>query len=309
MEGYRTDVRVVNLSYLTTDWYVNQLKHPTYDAAAIDMLASPKDYAHDRLQFAYFINPDSTKVNALSALKETYGSNSNNTYGLMEVKHPNMYIPIDKEAAIKAGRVNAGDSLAIEDYIDLNMLDDSEGGLRLSKLIAIDMLATNAENGFKRPIYFAMTIPDDYYMGLSPYMQSTGMAYEVGPIKNPNAVNGQIAVNTDKAYDNIVNKFRWGGLDKAKSADDIYLDETVRRMVTTTRSTMLDLATALYNEGVTMEDFYVSDSVNMDEQQRILYKERIADRFKKAKHMVDLMVEKLPEHTSPYGCLVGWKGI
>ena len=305
VEGYRTDVRVVNLSYLTTDWYVNQLKHPTYDAAAIDMLASPKDYAHDRLQFAYFINPDSTKVNALSALKETYGSNSNNTYGLMEVKHPNMYIPIDKEAAIKAGRVNAGDSLAIEDYIDLNMLDDSEGGLRLSKLIAIDMLATNAENGFKRPIYFAMTIPDDYYMGLSPYMQSTGMAYEVGPIKNPNAVNGQIAVNTDKAYDNIVNKFRWGGLDKAKSADDIYLDETVRRMVTTTRSTMLDLATALYNEGVTMEDFYASDSVNMDEQQRILYKERIADRFKKAEHMVDLMVEKLPEHTSPYGCLVG----
>lgn len=305
VEGYRTDVRVVNLSYLTTDWYVNQLKHPTYDAAAIDMLATPKDYAHDRLQFAYFINPDSTKVNALSALKETYGSNSNNTYGLMEVKHPNMYIPIDKEAAIKAGRVNAGDSLAIEDYIDLNMLDDSEGGLRLSKLIAIDMLATNAENGFKRPIYFAMTIPDDYYMGLSPYMQSTGMAYEVGPIKNPNAVNGQIAVNTDKAYDNIVNKFRWGGLDKAKSADDIYLDETVRRMVTTTRSTMLDLATALYNEGVTMEDFYASDSVNMDEQQRILYKERIADRFKKAEHMVDLMVEKLPEHTSPYGCLVG----
>ena len=131
------------------------------------------------------------------------------------------------------------------------------------------------------------------------------MAYEVGPIKNPNAVNGQIAVNTDKAYDNIVNKFRWGGLDKAKSADDIYLDETVRRMVTTTRSTMLDLATALYNEGVTMEDFYASDSVNMDEQQRILYKERIADRFKKAEHMVDLMVEKLPEHTSPYGCLVG----
>ncbi len=301
VEGYRTDVRVVNLSYLTTDWYVDQLKLPTYDAAAIDMLAQPKDYAHDRLQFAYFINPDSTKVNALAALKEAYTSTKNNTYGLQEFKYPNMYIPIDKESVIKAGRVNAGDSLAIEDYIDMNMLDDEEGGMRLSKIIATDMLATNAENGWNRPIYFAMTVPDDYYMGLGKYMQSTGMAYEVGPVKNP---SGTIGVNTDKAYDNIVNKFRWGGIDKAKSADDIYLDETVRRMVTTTRSTMLDLATALYNEGVTLDDFYMTDSVNMNEDQRAEYKARIDDRFKKAKEVTDLMVEKLPAYASPYGCLV-----
>ncbi len=305
VEGYRTDVRVVNLSYLTTDWYVDQLKHPTYDAAAIDMLAQPKDYAHDRLQFAYFIDPDSTKVNALAALKEAYTSNSNgNSFGLQEFKYPNMYIPVDKDAVIKAGRVNAGDSLAMEEYIDLNMLDDPEGGMRLSKIIATDMLATNAENGWKRPIYFAMTVPDDYYMGLSPYMQSTGMAYEVGPVKNPGAAYGNMGVNTDKAYDNIVNKFRWGGIDKAKSADDIYLDETVRRMVTTTRSTMLDLATALYNEGVIMDEHYMTDSVNMTDSQRAEYKARIADRYKKSREVVDLMVEKLPAYTSPYGCLV-----
>ena len=215
-----------------------------------------------------------------------------------------MYIPVDKDAVIKAGRVNAGDSLAMEEYIDLNMLDDPEGGMRLSKIIATDMLATNAENGWKRPIYFAMTVPDDYYMGLSPYMQSTGMAYEVGPVKNPGAAYGNMGVNTDKAYDNIVNKFRWGGIDKAKSADDIYLDETVRRMVTTTRSTMLDLATALYNEGVIMDEHYMTDSVNMTDSQRAEYKARIADRYKKSREVVDLMVEKLPAYTSPYGCLV-----
>ena len=305
VEGYRTDVRVVNLSYLTTDWYVNQLKHPTYDAEAIDMLAEPKDYAHDRMQFAYFIKPDSTKVNALAALKEAYGSNSqSNSYGLQEFKYPNMYIPVDKNAAIKSGRVNAGDSLAIEDYIDLNMLNDEEGGMRLSDIIAVDMLATNAENGWKRPVYFAMTVPEDYYLGLSPYMQSTGMAYEVVPVKNPAAAYGNMAVNTDKAYDNIMNKFRWGGIDEAKSAKDIYLDETVRRMVTTTRSTMLDLATALYNEGVTMEEHYASDSVNMDEGQRAEFKARIADRFNKSKEVALMMEEKLPAFAAPYGCLV-----
>mgnify|MGYP000755280084 CR=1 FL=1 len=216
-----------------------------------------------------------------------------------------MYLPINKEDMLKSGRVTEDELPAVEEYIDLNQSDEPDGGLRLSNVIALDMLATNAANGWKRPIYFAMTVPDSYYLNLSPYMRSTGMAYEVGPIKNTDYDGYHMAVNTDKAYDNIVNKFRWGGLDKTKSADDIYLDETVRRMVTTTRSTMLDLATALYNEGVTAEIYFHQDSVNMDAPQKEKVTSFIADRYAKAQTVIDMMTEKLPVYTTPYGVSVG----
>lgn len=306
VEGFRTDVRVVNLSYLTTDWYVNQMKYPTYDAAAIDMMATPDKYAHDKRQFNYFLTPDTAKVNALSALKALYSDDSNkNSWGLSEFRYPNMYIPVDKEAVVKEGRVSEDEAAAVEEYIDVNLNDVPDGGLSLSNVISLDMIATNAANGWKRPIYFAMTIPDDYYLNLSPYMRSTGMAYEVGPIKNRDFDGYTIDVNTDKAYDNVVNKFRWGGIDKAKSADDIYLDETVRRMVTTTRSTILRLATSLYNEGVGAEIYLNNDSASMDEAQREKIHKFIVDRYTKAQNVLDLMTEKLPEYTSPYGIQIG----
>ena len=308
VEGYRTDVRVVNLSYLTTDWYVDQLRHPSYDAPAIPMMATPDVYAHDKRQFTYFIDPDTTRVNALAALKEAYREDArNHTYGLYEFRHPNMYIPVNGDDMVASGRIKETEREALSPAIDLNQAGNSESGLRLSSMIAIDMLATNAKDGWKRPFYFAMTVPDDYYLGLNPFMRSTGMAYEVGGIKDTESSHGQIAVNTDKAYDNIVNKFRWGGLDNVKSADDIYLDETVRRMVTTTRSAMLDLAQALYNEGITAEAYYLEDSLKMTPEKRKETEEYIAQRYARATEVMNLMVEKMPEYTSPYGIQIGYQ--
>lgn len=308
VEGYRTDVRVVNLSYLTTDWYVDQLRHPSYDAPAIPMLATPDVYAHDKRQFTYFIDPDTTRVNALAALKEAYREDArNHTYGLYEFRHPNMYIPVNGDDMVASGRITEAEREALSPAIDLNQAGNSESGLRLSSMIAIDMLATNAKDGWKRPFYFAMTVPDDYYLGLNPFMRSTGMAYEVGGIKDTESTHGQIGVNTDKAYDNIVNKFRWGGLDNVNSADDIYLDETVRRMVTTTRSAMLDLASALYNEGITAEVYYSEDSVKMTPEKRLETEEYIAQRYARATEVMNLMVEKMPEYTSPYGIQIGYQ--
>lgn len=304
VEGYRTDVRVVNLSYLTTDWYVNQMRHPSYNSAPIAMMATPADYAHDRRQFSYFLSPDTTKVNALAAVKWCYSNEADrNEWGLPEFRYTNMYIPIDKEAVVKAGRVTADEAVAVDEYIDMNLNNSPEtvadGGLTLSQLVSLDMIATNAANGWTRPFYFAMTVPDSYYLGLSPYLRNTGMAYEVSPVRTELFDGYTIDVNTDKMYDNVVNKFRWGGIDQTESADDIYLDETVRRMVTTTRSSMLDLATQLYNEGVTAE--VLADSIDAPEYGKTFS----ADRYKRARTILDLMVEKLPTHASPYSVQIG----
>ncbi len=305
VEGYRTDVRVVNLSYLTTDWYVDQQRLPSYEAKAIDMLATPDVYAHDKRQFSYFLNPDTTRVNALSALKAAYSSNpAENEWNLPEFKYPNMYIPVDKEAVLKAGRVTEEELPAVEEYIDVDQRDEAGGGLRLSNVIALDMIATNAANGWERPIYFAMTVPDSYYLNLSPYLRNTGMTYEVSPIKDHDYDGYRISVNTDKAYDNIMNRFTWGGLD-IDDPGKLYLDETVRRMVNTHRTTMIELATALYNEGVTAELYIEQDSVAGDSSRAAELREFAADRYAKAHDIMALMQEKLPVAATPYSVPLG----
>lgn len=300
VEGERTDVRVVNLSYLATDWYANQMKYPTYDAPAIDFLAQPQDYAYDRLAFNYFISPDTTKVHALTSLAQVYNQNSDkNAYGLPMMQYPNMYIPVDKDALVKAGRLTPAEAEVAEDYIDVNMLADrgamADGGMTLSQLLSLDMIATSAANGWDRPVYFATTVPSEYYLGLTPYLRSTGMAMEVSPLKDP---YGQSGVNTDKMYRNVTEKFRWGGLDKVKDGKNIYLDETVRRMVTSTRSQMVDLARALITEG-----YEATDSINGVPGEKAEAYAR--ERYKMAGNVLNLMMEKLPVKVQPFGVQLG----
>ncbi|MCH5347196.1 MAG: DUF2723 domain-containing protein [Muribaculaceae bacterium] len=297
VEGVRTDVKVVNLSYLTTDWYVNQQLHPSYEAHGIEIQARPEDYAYDRLQFSYFTDIDSVPVNVLSALAELYSPKSTqNDWGLPVFRHPVMFIPSNAEAAAKAGVISPDEVAAADENIIIDFTQDpyTRDGITLSKAISLDILATGAKNGWKRPVYFAMTVPEDYYMGLQPYMRNTGMAYQITPIGGQGS-SYNLAVDTDKAYRNITEKFRWGGLDKIDENPSLYLDETVRRMVTTTRSAMLDLAVALVNEAVEverMDSIPVADRASLTEFKN--------DRYAKALTIINLMEEKLPEKASPY---------
>ncbi|MCM1137590.1 MAG: DUF2723 domain-containing protein [Muribaculum sp.] len=309
VEGHRTDVKVVNLSYLTTDWYANQVKHPSYQAAGIETLAKPEDYGYDRMNFSYFAtDEDSTAVNVFSSLRQLYDQNSSkNAWNAPMMKYPNMFIPVDIPAAVKAGRITEEEADYADPEISANMHNDMEserhGGMTLSQVLSLDMLATSIKNGWNRPVYFASTVPSEYYVGLSPYMRSTGMAYEVTPIRfseNSMDQNGNwdiSAVNTDKAYRNITEKFRWGGLDKVTSPDQIYLDETVRRMVTTTRSYILNCAVALVNEAVGAER---ADTTALSVEDVKKLADFKADRYTKAVNLLQLMEEKLPEASSPY---------
>ncbi|MDE6645445.1 MAG: hypothetical protein K2J97_05125, partial [Muribaculaceae bacterium] len=167
----------------------------------------------------------------------------------------------------------------------------------LSNAISLDMIATSAANGWNRPVYFAMTVPTSYYLGMESNLRNTGLAYQASPI-HTEITGYELPVNTEKMYRNITEKFRWGGLDEIPDDGTVYLDETVRRMVTTHRSSMLDLATALYNEGV--EALALNpDSVASDP------KAFATDRFAKSIEILDLMEEKLPYRFSPYAIQIG----
>lgn len=307
VEGYRTDVRVVNLSYLTTDWYANQMRIETEGAPGIDMLAKPENYAYDRIQFNYIDEESAvnTPVEALSALYSLYKSAP--APGSKDVsywKYPNMYIPIDVNKAVQAGIITAEEAETAEDYIAVNFLEDrdvkAEGGASLSKALSLDFLATSVKNGWNRPVYFAMTVPESYYIGLSPYMRNTGLAYMVTPLK-VNAPDTDPMPDVDRMYENVTTKFRWGGLDEAyANGKDLYLDETIRRMVTTHRSSLMDLARELYNKGI---DYKYDE--NGDETADSERKAKADEYFAKTKNILDIMDTKLPMKFAPYGIQMG----
>ena len=299
VEGYRTDVRVVNLSYLTTDWYVNQMRVATDGASGIPMMAKPADYAYDRLQYSYY-DPDNMvkdTVNVFTALDDLYHNKDAQWKGARVMRMPFMNFPANAKAAVKAGIISDRELPAAEEIINVGLYGDPKnpvGGATLSQAVSLDMIATSAKNNWNRPAYFAMTVPDEYYLSLSPYLRNTGLAYQVSPIYNYQT--GDIDVATDKMYKNITEKFRWGGLDKVGKDGKIYLDETVRRMVTTHRSAMSELAIALYEEGLAALDSAAGQTPD---------KAYAADRFAKSATILNLITEKLPTTVMPYSIQIG----
>ena len=296
VEGYRTDVRAVNLSYLATDWYISQMRRAAYESAPLPMQASDTTYAYDQHVVNYIWQPDMTLTNALTSLADVYApdNKTSNPFGINMIKYPNVFMPVDVDQAIKAGVVKPSQRALIVDSINVNLAQMGQG-MTSSQLMSFDIIASSIAEGWNRPCYFAMTVPDSYYLGLQPYLRLTGLAYQVTPIQGPSRGTN---VSTDIMYDNVVNNFRWGGLDTAKPGE-IYLDETICRMVTTTRSAMMQLASALITEGRMAEDgkYPIPEGMSVEEY--------AADRYKKAGTILDLMMEKLPVSICPFTVQIG----
>ena len=247
VEGFRTDVRVVNQSYLTTDWYVDQQRIPSYDAKAIPMYASRADYAADRLQYSY-VFPSDTTVTAEAALRDLYKSPGRGLdAGLLTLSR--VFMPVDSAAAVKRFNINPSDSVMLSTVGDISTDIDlfcrryGTGGINLGNVATLDFVANSVANNFDRPVYFCSTVEEKYHLDLGPYMYTTGMAQQITPF-----YKAPVSPVVETAYENIMGKFRWGGLDCAHP-EKLYLDETVRRMVASTRTSLLDVVRSLYLSG------------------------------------------------------------
>ena len=296
VEGYRTDVRVVNLSYLTTDWYANQLKHPSYNAAAVDMYAQPKDYAYERLGYSFVVPQDRELTDARTALQELYASDDE-LYGAPFLTRPNVYMPVDSAAAMAAFSTGTPmiDSLYLAPYLanvqtDLSALGS---GMNQGRTLSLDIVANSVAGGWKRPTYFATTVPSTFYLGLTPFLSATGLAYQVTPFANP-----EVSATAETGYRNVVGEYRWGGLD-GENPGSLYLDETVRRMVASVRSAILTIA----------EDLMSTGNLPASEQSRQTAVkaglEAPATYNDMARQLLDIIRTKLPAEASPLDGMLG----
>jgi hypothetical protein len=245
VEGIRTDVRVCNTSYLQTDWYIDQMKRQAYDSDPLPITWTRDQYIQGTRDHAMLLNRVD-RVDLGTAL--TFVRSNDPKYKRIPgYPHPIDYIPsnkivytVDSAAVMANGALNPKDSgrLLKEMIIDLT---DKDGALGKEALTTLDMLYTN---NWKRPIYFAITVDPGQFVHLDPYFQQTGLTYRVTPT-NARGEGGR-PIDTDKMYDNVMNKFKWGGIDRP----GVYLDENVMRMCKNYRISLFgELASALIQEG------------------------------------------------------------
>ena len=255
VEGVRTDARVCNLSYLQTDWYIDQMKRPAYDSPAVPITWPRLDYCSGTNE-AVPIQP--SLKNELKEYYRQYPEEAKKQFGEepFELKNiikywmrskdadrqviptDTVYVTIDKEAVKKSGMMMASDTIPDKMVISL-------AGKRALYKQDMMMLEMIAECGWVRPIYIAMTVGSDNYMNLGDNFVCEGLANRITPFttNKPGVKN----FDTEKTYNNLMNRYKFGGLEKR----GLYIDETTMGMCMTHRRLFAQLVTELLKEGKT----------------------------------------------------------
>ncbi len=262
VEGYRTDLRVVVLSYYNTDWYIDQSMRQAYESKPFKYTLNLKDYRtggpNDYLRYS------DLKIKSID-LKQYLELLSKN-YKQLRVDDSNIVpskvltLDINKEEIIKKGIVPKD----MEDLIVPQMqFRLTKNALEKKDLAFLDVLATS---NWDRPLYLNHTSMSQLNFDMSDYAVLEGNAYRILPIKKPNP--DKDLVNIEVAYDNMINKFGYRGLDN----DKLYFTDDYRGFVLNTRSSLYALAESLVDKG----------------------------DLKRAKEVLDFSMQKMPDKAVPY---------
>ena len=253
VEGVRTDARVCNLSYLQTDWYIDQMKRPAYNSPSLPISWPRLDYCTGTNEYVE-VQPelkqqilDFYKQSPAEA-KKAFGDDPFEVSNIMRywvrskdadmhvIPTDTLYIKIDKEAVKRSGMMMASDTIPDKMVISLK----GKRALYKNDLMMLEMIA---HADWTRPIYVALTVGSENYMNLGDNFIQEGLANRITPFltNQPGAKN----FDTEKTYRNVMYRYKYGGLEKP----GLYIDETVLRMCYTHRHIFSQLALHLIEEG------------------------------------------------------------
>ena len=269
VEGIRTDVRVVNLSLLNTEWYIDQMKRKAYESDPVPFSLPWDQYKDGTRNYTYFLENENIKGHVeLSQLfdilkKDPDRLTMQTRIGPIEYFPTKKFkITVDSAKVIETGTVSLDRADRIVDEIAWTL---NRSGVTKNYLMVLDLLATN---NWERPVYFAITTGSNAYIGLEEYFQLEGLTYRLVPVKSSKSDGQSGEANIDIMYENLVNRFEFGNINDPS----VYLDETSRRMTMNLRNNFFRLSDALINE----------------------------NKYDSAKVVLDRCLEEMPDKTIPY---------
>lgn len=251
VEGYRTDVRIVNLSLLNTDWYIDQMKRDAYEGKGVPFTMPNKLYRQGTRDVAIYqdagISDQRWDVSRMNEWIQSDGPRTKVQMGKEYVYFPTkkLRIPVNKEKVIANGTVSPEDAHLILPSINWNL---NVNQMEKKHMMIIDLIDTN---NWDRPIYFSITIGNSAhsFSYLWDYFQLDGLAYRFVPIKTKSE-SGKIGrVETDVLYTSLMEKFEYGNM----NGENVYMDETNLRLVMNIRNNFSRLADKLIIEGDTLK--------------------------------------------------------
>jgi hypothetical protein len=258
IEGYRTDVRVINTSLFATDWYIDQMKRKAYESDPIPSQLTHNLYHYGNRDAIYFqevtdkrwdikdflnwVGSDKPQTK-FKYLLGTQGADlsqySESNLDIVYYPTNKIRVPVNKENVLASGLVKAKDSALILDYIDIDL---PKSALPKNRLLMLDLLANN---DWKRPLYFSGgSFEAGEYLWMKDYLQLDGLAYKLVPIKTKyESVFEMGRIDTD-TMTAIVKSWEWGN-----SGDpEVYIDTQTRVQGLSFRSNLARLTETLIGE-------------------------------------------------------------
>jgi len=253
VEGIRRDVRVINLSLIAVDWYIENQRRAFNDSKPVKMaIPSEKMRGSLRNQVFYYnpanpegknVDPPMSAAQFLKFIAEDHPIESG-TGKVFETYQPNnnIYLEVDRDRAIQAGLCRADDSNFVA-RVPVSMAGPYS---TKDELAILDIIHSN---WLERPVYFSVTCSQEKLLGLQDYMELEGMALRVVPVRTPSDqgmyIYGSGKINQDWSYDVFMNKFRWGNFDKVQQ----FVDHSYAPSTQAQRMIMMRTALALLDSG------------------------------------------------------------
>jgi hypothetical protein len=245
VEGVRTDVRVVVLSYYNTDWYIEQSLEKHYESEPFKYTLTAENYRQGGLNDYLPYYEKNIKSMDLHRFLELLRDNNkvllHPSYGGQRNMLPSkeIVLKVDVDKVRKLGIVPADmDSLIVPEM----RFRVRGGGLEKKDIAMLDLLASS---DWERPLYVNNTSLSQFNVDLSRYVVQEGNAYRILPVYNPRRFDQSELVNTEVSYENMMKKFQFRNLDRS----DVYYSQDYRNFVLNHRSSFNSLAEAFLEKG------------------------------------------------------------